>query len=150
MKFLHGELPMPSPQGIMNTIASFSNIMRDGNIHHNSLAMPSHQPNLDAREALQTRQDNFRQTISRDIGIVSPASLTNELNHICRNEENLCAILITPPDKSMLLCFSNEQNTIALFDSHQFAMVVMVDLLPGCKENNFYSLPFGQAEANIY
>ena len=21
---------------------------------------------------------------------------------------------------------------------------------PGCKENNFYNLPFGQAEANIY
>ena len=21
---------------------------------------------------------------------------------------------------------------------------------PGCKENHFYSLPFGQAEANIY
>ena len=57
--------------------------------------------------------------ISRDIGIVSPASLTNELNHIRRSEENLCAILITPPDKSMLLCFSNEQNKIALFDSHQ-------------------------------
>ena len=119
MKFLHGELPMPSPQGIMNTIALFANTMRDGNIHYNSLAMPSHQPNLDAREALQTRQDNFGLTISQDIGIVSPASLTNELNHICRSEENLCAILITPPDKSMLLCFSNEQNKIALFDSHQ-------------------------------
>ena len=65
------------------------------------------------------RQDNFGLTISRDIGIVSPASLTNELNHIRRSEENLCAILITPPDKSMLLCFSNEQNKIALFDSHQ-------------------------------
>ena len=65
------------------------------------------------------RQDNFGLTISRDTGIVSPASLTNELNHIRRSEENLCAILITPPDKSMLLCFSNEQNKIALFDSHQ-------------------------------
>ena len=119
MKFLHGELPMPSPQGIMNTIASFANTMRDGNIHYNSLAMPSHQPNLDAREALQTRQDNFGLTITRDIGIVSPASLSNELNHICRSEENLCAILITPSEKSMLLCFSNEQNTVALFDSHQ-------------------------------
>ena len=119
MKFLHGELPMPSPRGIMNTIASFASTMWDGNIHYNSLALPSHQPNLDAREALQTRQDNFGLTISRDIGIVSPASLSNELNHICRSEENLCAILITPSEKSMLLCFSNEQNTVALFDSHQ-------------------------------
>ena len=56
MKFLHGEPPMPSPQGIMNTIALFANTMRDGNIHYKSLAMPFHQPNLDAREALQTRQ----------------------------------------------------------------------------------------------
>ena len=79
----------------------------------------SYLPNLDAREALQTRQDNSGLTISRDIGIVSPASVTNELNHICRSEENLCAILITPLDQSMLLCFSNEQNKIALFDSHQ-------------------------------
>ena len=117
MKFLHGELPMPSPQGIMNTIASFANTMRDGNIHYKSLAMPSHQPNLDAREALQTRQDNFGLTISRDIGNVSPASLSNELNHICRSEENLCAILITPSEKSMLLCFSNEQHALAMNSS---------------------------------
>ena len=75
----------------------------------------SYLPNLDAREALQTRQDNSGLTISRDIGIVSPASVTNELNHICRSEENLCAILITPLDQSMLRCFSNEQNKIALF-----------------------------------
>ena len=56
LKFLHGEPPMPSPREIMNTIALFANTMRDGNIHYKSLAMPSHQPNLDAREALQTRQ----------------------------------------------------------------------------------------------
>ena len=33
MKFLHGELPKLSPQGIMNTIASFASTMWDGNIY---------------------------------------------------------------------------------------------------------------------
>ena len=27
---------------------------------------------------------------------------------------------------------------------------VILSQSPGCKENHFYSLPFGQAEANIY
>ena len=29
-------------------------------------------------------------------------------------------------------------------------LIVPKNLMAGCKESHFYSLPFGQAEANIY
>ncbi|KAK3747886.1 hypothetical protein QZH41_001362 [Actinostola sp. cb2023] len=33
-------------------------------------------------------------------------------------DSDQCAIVITPPEKSMLLCFSSDEQKIALFESH--------------------------------
>jgi len=70
MKFLSGSLPIPSSQRILRSVATFANSMREGNIHYNTLNLPTNQPNLDAHETLQTRTDNFGLRIVEDTGVM--------------------------------------------------------------------------------
>ena len=70
-------------------------------------------------EAQATRADHFSLTISEDFGLSTTACLENKLTEICRMQEQLCAVIIVPPDKSMLLCFDPTQRMIALFESHK-------------------------------
>ena len=75
--------------------------------------------NLDVKEALATRADRFSLTISEDFGLSTTACLENKLTEICQMQEQLCAVIIVPPDKSMFLCFDPTQRKIALFESHK-------------------------------
>ena len=117
-KFLNSELAIPTPQNIQACIASFANTMVEGNIYYNSLQLPPYQPNLDVKETLQTKSDHFGLKITEDLGLFSPEFLENKLTDISYQTEHCCGILITPPDKTMLLCFSRPKQTIALFESH--------------------------------
>ena len=49
----------------------------------------------------------------------SIACLEIKLQEICQIPEQICAILIVPPDKSMLLCFDYTQRKLGLFESHK-------------------------------
>ena len=75
--------------------------------------------NLDVKEALATRADHFSLKISEYFGLSTTACLDNKLTEICQMQEQLCAVIIAPPDKSMLLCFDPTQRKIALFESYK-------------------------------
>ena len=44
--------------------------------------------------------------------------ITNKLAQICSYQRDHCAILITPPDKSLLLCFDATNQLVTLYGSH--------------------------------
>ena len=67
---------------ILNSVAVFANSMKNGNLLYQSLKLPPDQPNLDAREALQTRSDNFGLQIVEEPAIYFPAFMTDKLNQI--------------------------------------------------------------------
>ena len=54
-----------------------------------------------------------------ELGLFSIACLEIKLQEICQIPEQICAILIVPPDKSMLLCFDYTQRKLSLFESHK-------------------------------
>jgi len=92
--------------------------MREGNKQYNRLLLPTSQPDLTPQEAINTITDRFGLTITEDIGLVSDMCLSNKLAEICSHQQDRCAILITPPDKSMLLCFDATNQLVILYESH--------------------------------
>ena len=136
-KFLDGQLSIPTSENVLSCIAVFADAMREGNMHYNTLNLPLHQPNLDVNETLQTRDDNFGLEVTEELGLFSPLYLENKIIDITHHQENSAAVLITPPDKSMLLCFNKSQQTIALFESHTHGN--NGGLIAACKYNNIHN-----------
>ena len=54
-----------------------------------------------------------------DLGLFSLACLEIKLQETCQIPEQICVILIVPPDNSMLLCFDYTQRKLSLFESHK-------------------------------
>ena len=82
--------------------------MREGNLTHNTLQLPTSQPNLDDGEAINKRNYRFGLTIQEDVGLFSVACVEIKLTQICSlsvQPGKIRAIMIAPPDKSMLICF---------------------------------------------
>ncbi len=117
-KFLCKQLETPTHQNITRCVADFANTMREGNKHYDELLLPPNQPNLTPQEAINSRTDKFGLKIIEDTGLFSEISLSNKLAEICSHQQDHCAILITPPDKSMLLCFDSTNQLIILYESH--------------------------------
>ena len=128
-KFLDGQLSIPTSENVLSCIAVFADAMREGNMHYNTLNLPSHQPNLDVNETLQTRDDNFGLKVTEELGLFSPLYLENKIIDITHHQENSAAVLITPPDKS--------QQTIALFESHTHGN--NGGLIAACEYNNIHN-----------
>ena len=70
-------------------------------------------------------------------GLFSPLYLENKIIDNTHHKENSAAVLITPLDKSMLLCFNKSQQTIALFESHTHGN--NGGLIAACKYNNIHN-----------
>ena len=80
--------------------------------------MPAHQPNLDVRQLLQQNDQHFRKLkIIADMGFFSVQDLEDYLTQYHQLHPKFAAVLIVPPDKTMVLCFSQEG--ICLFESHK-------------------------------
>ena len=121
-KFLRGEVQIPSEQNINKCVGKFACTMREGNLTYNTLQLPASQPNLDVGEAINIRSDRFGLTILEDVGLFSVACVENKLKQICSLSVQLgkiCAVMIAPPDKSMLICFSHSEQKLALYESHR-------------------------------
>lgn len=121
-KFLRGEVQIPSEQNINECVGKFACTMREGNLTYNTLQLPASQPNLDVGEAINIRSDRFGLTILEDVGLFSVACVENKLKQICSFSVQLgkiCAVMIAPPDKSMLICFSHSEQKLALYESHR-------------------------------
>ena len=121
-KFLRGEVQIPSEQNINKCVGKFACTMREGNLTYNTLQLPASQPNLDVGEAINIRSDRFGLTILEDVGLFSVACVENKLKQICSFNVQLgkiCTVMIAPPDKSMLICFSDSEQKLALYESHR-------------------------------
>ncbi len=83
--------------------------------------MPAHQPNLDVRQVLQQNDQNFQKLeIIADMGFFSVEDLEDYLVEYHQLHPNFAAVLIVPPDKTMVLCFN--QKEICLFESHKHGL----------------------------
>ncbi|KAL9975508.1 hypothetical protein ACROYT_G012677 [Oculina patagonica] len=95
--------------------------MIKGNQIYSSFNMPAHQPNLDVRQVLQQNDQNFQKLeIIADMGFFSVEDLEDYLVEYHQLHPNFAAVLIVPPDKTMVLCFN--QKEICLFESHKHGL----------------------------
>lgn len=117
-KFLSGHQQLPTSQNIKEAISSFANTIMDGNSHYFNLNLPPNQTNLETKKALETRNYHFGLQILEDTGIFSPECLKQKFEEIIARQRDQSVIMIAPPDKSMLLCFSSQEHRIGLFESH--------------------------------
>ena len=119
-KFLSGELIIPTKdENVLRTVSAFAGIIKCGNIMYRQINLSPSQVNLDVREAIATRSDQFSLMITEDIGIFSTEFLQSKMQEIVQISEDTCTILIVPPDKSILICFDHTQRIMALFESHK-------------------------------
>lgn len=121
-KFLRGEAQIPSERNVNESVRKFACTMREENLTYNTLQLPASQPNLDVGEAINIRNDRLGLTILEDVGLFSVVYVENKLKQICFSSVQpgkICAVMIAPPDKSMLICFSHSEQKLALYDSHR-------------------------------
>ena len=119
-KFLSGELIIPTKdENVLRTVSAFAGIIKCGNIMYRQINLSPSQVNLDVREAIATRSDQFSLMITEDIGIFSTEFLQSKMQEIVQISEDTCTILIVPPDKSILICFDHTKRIMALFESHK-------------------------------
>ena len=121
-QFLEGSLLIPKQsQDLSLVIPMYTSMMIKGNQIYNSFNMSAHQPNLDVRQVLQQNDQNFQKLkIIADMGFFSVQDLEDYLVQYHQLHPTFAAVLIVPPDKTMLLCFNQEG--ICLFESHKHGL----------------------------
>ena len=86
---------------------------------YRQINLPPGQVNLDVRNAIATRSDQFFLMITEDLGIFATEFLQSKMQEIVQLSEDTFTIVIVPPDKSLLICFDHTQRIMALFESHK-------------------------------
>ena len=105
LDFLEGTLQIPMQLWDLNiTIPMYTNIMIKGNQLYNSFNLPVQQPNFEVRQVLH---------LGKMLNIWRNLKSFHTWVHM---HPSFAAVLIVPPDKSMVLCF--DQTSICLFASH--------------------------------
>ena len=123
LHFLEETLPIPKQLQDLNlVIPLYVNLMMKGNQIYQSFQLPAQQPNLEVRQVLQ--QHNHEQfqklEIIADLGFFSVQDLDDHITQHHHQHPRFAAVLIVPPDKSMVLCF--DYTTISLFESHRHGL----------------------------
>ena len=118
LHFLEGSLPLPQQiQDLSQIVPVYSHLIFKGNHIYSSFNLPRGQPNMDVKQVLDQKNENFQKlTIIEDTGFFSSQNLQNYLTNYHDQNPKFAAVLIVPPDKSMVLCF--DQTVISLFESH--------------------------------
>ena len=115
--FLEETLLIPKPlQDLNRVIPLYINFTMKGNKVYQSFRLPAQQANLEVRQVLQ--QHNNEQF--QDLQIIGSFSVQDLQDHITQHHHEhprFAAVLIVPPDKSMVLYF--DHTTISLFESHR-------------------------------
>ena len=90
-----------------------------GNQIYQLFQLPAQQPNLEVRQVLQQRYDEQFQKleITAHLSSYSVQDLCNHIAQHYHQHPRFAAVLIIPPDKSMVLCF--DHTTISLYESHR-------------------------------
>lgn len=72
---------------------------------------------MDVKQVLDQKSENFQKlTIIEDTGFFSSQNLQDYLVNYHDQNPTFAAVLIVPPDKSMVICF--DQTVRSLFESH--------------------------------
>ena len=118
LHFLEGSLPLPQQiQDLSQIVPVYSHLIFKGNHIFSSFNLPRGQPNMDVKQVLDQKNENFQKlTIIEDTGFFTSQNLQNYLTNYHDQNPKFAAVLIVPPDKSMVLCF--DQTVISLFESH--------------------------------
>ncbi|XP_022798308.1 uncharacterized protein LOC111336470 [Stylophora pistillata] len=120
LHFLEGTLQIPKQlQDLSITIPMYINLMIKGNQLYDSFNLQVQQPNLEVREVLQHGQNDKnvkKLEIVSDLGFFTVRDLEDHLTQHHHVHQSLAAVLIVPPDNSMVLCFN--QTSICLFEMH--------------------------------
>lgn len=91
--------------------------MIKGNQLYDSFNLPVQQPNLEVREVLQHGQNDKnvkKLEIVSDLGFFTVRDLEDHLTQHHHVHLSFAAVLVVPPDNSMVLCFN--QTSICLFE----------------------------------
>ncbi|XP_074630355.1 uncharacterized protein LOC141889078 isoform X4 [Acropora palmata] len=123
--YLEETLPIPKPlQDLNRVIPLYIVLMMKGNQIHQSFQLPAQQPNLevDIRQVLQQHNNEQFQDLEiiEDLGFFSVQDLQDHRTQHHHQHPRFAAVLIVPPDKSMVLCF--DHTTINLFESHRHGL----------------------------
>ena len=100
----------------------FTNVMIKGNQLHDSFNLPVQQPNLEVTQVLQHGQNDKhlkKLEIISDLDFFTMRDLEGHLMQHHHMHPSFAAVLIVPPDKSVVICFY--QTSIFLFESHTHA-----------------------------
>ena len=112
MSFLYGNRSIPKQTADLNkTIPEYIQMLKNGNDVYESFNLPPQSPNLDVQPILDKHESNF----SRH-WLFLTEELGNKLIDIVQSSQKCFCVLIVPPEKSMLLCFT--EDAICLFESH--------------------------------
>ena len=118
--FLEITLPIPNQLKDLNQtipIYMYSQLIFKGNHIYSTFNLPAQQLNLDAQNVLQQNHEEFQKIqIDVDMGFVSTQDLEDVLAQHRNQHPKFAAVLIVPPDKSILLCFN--QRSVSLLESH--------------------------------
>ena len=117
LDFLEGTLQIPTQLQDLNiTIPMYTNVMIKGNQLYDSFNLPVQQPNLEVRQVLQHGKNDKhlkKLEITSDLGFFTVRDLGDHLMQHHHMHPSFAAVLIVPPDKSMVLYFN--QTSICLF-----------------------------------
>ena len=117
--FLEGEIFIPQQlEDITQVIPLYSPLILKGNHIYSLFHVPAQQPNLEVKEVLDYNNEEFQKIVLiADLGFFTVEDLESYLARYHCQHPTFAAVLIVPPDKTMVLCFRNA--SICLFESHR-------------------------------
>ena len=117
--FLEGKIFIPQQlQDITQVIPLYSQLILKGNHIYSLFHVPVQQPNLKVKEVLQYNNEEFQKIeLIADLGFFTVEDLESYLARYHCQHPTFAAVLIVPPDETMVLCFRNA--SICPFESHR-------------------------------
>ena len=95
---------------------NYVSLIMKGNAIYDIIEPPLQQPNLEVDEVLAKMEMPIKIGQGGFRGIYDLPQLKTELSQMFADKDEMCAIMITPPDKSFTLCKTNRK--LILFESH--------------------------------
>jgi len=117
--FLEGKIFIPQQlQNLTQVIPLYSQLVLKGNHIYSLFHVPVQQPNLEVEEVLQYNNEEFQKIeLIADLGFFTVEDLESYLASYHCQHPIFAAVLIVPPDKTMVLCVRNAG--ICLLESHR-------------------------------
>ena len=118
--FLEGTIFIPQQlQYLTQVIPLYSQLIVKGNRNYSLFHVPVQQPNMEVKEVLQYNNEEFQKIeLIADLGFFTVEDLESYLARYYWQHPTFAAVLIMPPDKTMVVCFRDAG--ICFFESHRY------------------------------